>query len=126
MPVLEVTALPQAAGVDTAAAAAALTHAVAAELDEDSAGTWVVWRTLDAGAYAEGGDAPATQPPATHPPLVQVVAYEGRTPELVERVLVAVADTLVRELGLAPGNVFVRWAEATAGRLYTGGRVVGV
>jgi phenylpyruvate tautomerase PptA (4-oxalocrotonate tautomerase family) len=125
MPVIEVSALPQREGIDVRAASAALTKAVAALLGEEPRGTWVVWRTIEPGRYVEGGDAPAVQPPATHPPLVQVVASEGRSPELVERILVAVAETLARELRLEPGNVFVRWVEATAGRVYSGGRVAG-
>jgi hypothetical protein len=39
--------------------------------------------------------------------------------------LVTVAETLARELRLEPGNVFVRFEEATAGRLYTGGGIAG-
>ncbi|HEU0337126.1 MAG TPA: hypothetical protein VFR43_11260 [Gaiellaceae bacterium] len=125
MPVIEVSALPQRDEADTAAAAAAVTEAAAALLGEEPRGTWVVWRTIEPGLYAEGDLAPAVQPPATHPPLVEVVAYEERPPELVERILVAVAETLARELRLERGNVFVRWVEATAGRLHTGGRVAG-
>jgi phenylpyruvate tautomerase PptA (4-oxalocrotonate tautomerase family) len=123
--VIEVTALPQRDGVDVASAAQALGAAVAMVLDEDPRETWVVWRTLEPGRYAEGGDAPDVQPRSTHPPLVTVVAYEGRPADLVGRILAAVADTLAAQLELEPGNVFVRWSEATAGRLYAGGRVVG-
>jgi phenylpyruvate tautomerase PptA (4-oxalocrotonate tautomerase family) len=125
VPVIEVTALPQADGIDVSAVAASVTRVVAAVVDEEPRGTWVVWRTLGAGEYSEGGEAPAAQPSSTHPPLVEVVGYEGRPPELVEQVLVAVADTLADELRLDRGNVFVRWVDATAGRLYTGGYVVG-
>ena len=84
-----------------------------------------MWRALESGRYAENGDAPALQPASTHPPLVRVIAYEGRPPEIVARVLVAVAETLVRELGLASENAFVMWDELQAGRVYTGGRVLG-
>jgi phenylpyruvate tautomerase PptA (4-oxalocrotonate tautomerase family) len=125
MPVIDISALPQREGVDAAAASAALTEAVAAVLGDEPRGTWVVWRTIEPGLYVEGDDAPPVQPAATHPPLVEVIAYEGRPPELVERLLVTVADTLARELRLEHGNVFVRWVEATAGRLYTGGGVAG-
>lgn len=78
-----------------------------------------------AGRLRRATDAPAVQPRATHPPLVRVIAYEGRPPEVVERMLVTVAETLARELRLEPGNVFVRFEEATAGRLYTGGGIAG-
>ena len=125
MPILDVTALPQPDHVDVGAVEGALIQAVAAELDEEASGSWVVWRALEPGRYAESGDAPALQPASTHPPLVRVIAYEGRPPEIVARVLVAVAETLVRELGLASGNAFVVWDELQAGRVSTGGRVLG-
>ena len=82
---------------------------------------WATWEELEPGRYSEGGDAPGEQPRETHPPLVSLVAFEGRPSELVERMLTCVADTLVRELDLAPGNVFVTYDEARAGRIYTGG-----
>ena len=125
MPVIEITALPQRDGTDVTGALTAVTRAVAGVLGEEPAGTWATWRTLDAAGYAEGDDAPATQPLSTHPPLVRVTAYEGRAPELVARLLEATAETLAAALGIEPGNVFVRYEEATAGTLFTGGAVVG-
>jgi phenylpyruvate tautomerase PptA (4-oxalocrotonate tautomerase family) len=124
MPIVQVTALRQRVGADLGAVSAAIAVAVGGELGEDPARTWVTWQTLDAGTYREGLDAaPAVQPESTHPPLVRISAFEGRPPELVECVLSAVAGTLVRELGLDPGNVFVFWDELRAGRVHTGGTI---
>ena len=114
MPVVRIRALPQPS-VDLHAVSAAVATALAAELGEDPRGTWATWETLD--AYAEGDDAPAGQPRDTHPPLATVLA-RGRAPEVVQRMLRAVGDTLVRELGLEPGNVFVTYEEVDAARLY--------
>lgn len=125
MPILEVTALPQPAGVDVSAVSATLTRTVAAVLGGEATGTWVVWRTVEAGRYAEGDDAPDVQPRSTHPPLVRVIAFAGRPQPLVSRVLTEVAETLVAELGLSAGNAFVLWDEVPAGRLYSGGSVLG-
>ena len=120
---IEISALPQRDGVDTEAALRAVTRAVADALGEDERGTWATWQTIEPGRYAEGSDAPAVQPETTHPPLVRLTAFEGRSAELVERMLVAAADALAGALGLERGNVFVRYEEATAGRLYTGGSI---
>lgn len=126
MPIVQVTALRQRVGVDLDAVSKALAVAVSRELGEEPSGTWVTWQTLLPGAYREGvGDAPLEQPAATHPPLVRVSAFEGRPPELVSRVLSAVAGTVVRELGLEPGNAFVVWDELRAGRVHTGGGMPG-
>jgi len=126
MPIVQVTALRQRVGVDIDVVSRAIVLAVSRELGGDTSGTWVTWQTLDPGGYREGGDAaPLEQPPATHPPIVRVNAFEGRAPDVVARVLSAVAGTVVRELGLEPGNVFVVWDELQAGRLHTGGGMPG-
>ena len=126
MPIVQVIALRQRVGVDVDAVSQAIVHAVAAELGEDPAGTWVTWQTLSPGAYREGDElTPSEQPAATHPPLVRVSVFEGRPPETVARVLSAVAGTIVRELGLEPGNAHVVWDELHAGRVHTGGFMPG-
>jgi phenylpyruvate tautomerase PptA (4-oxalocrotonate tautomerase family) len=126
MPIVQVTALRQRVGVDLDVVSRALAVAVARELGEEPSGTWVTWLTLPAGAYREGkDDAPLEQPAATHPPIVRVSAFEGRLPEVVACVLSAVAGTIVRELGLEPGNAFVVWDELRAGHVHTGGGMPG-
>ena len=126
MPIVQVTALRQRVGVDIDAASQAIVLAVSTELGDDPSGTWVTWQTLAPGSYREGvDDAPSEQPRATHPPIVRVNAFEGRPPDLVARVLSAVAETVVSELGLDSGNVFVVWDELGAGRLHTGGGMPG-
>jgi phenylpyruvate tautomerase PptA (4-oxalocrotonate tautomerase family) len=124
MPVVRIRALPQPVLVDPRSVLGAVTTALAEVLGERPEGTWATWEQLPPGCYAEGTVAPDEQPRATHPPLVSVTAFEGRPPELVERMLVCVAETLARELELEPGNVFVTYEEATSGRVYDGGRVV--
>jgi phenylpyruvate tautomerase PptA (4-oxalocrotonate tautomerase family) len=114
VPVVRIRALPQQAAHPREVAAAVAT-ALAAELDEDLRGTWATWETVD--VYAEGDVTPAEQPRETHPPIVTVTAC-GRAPEVVARMLRCVGDTLVRELGLEPGNVFVAYDEVEPGRLY--------
>ena len=117
MPVVRIRALPQPSA-DPQAVAAAVATALAVELGEDPRGTWATWQTVE--AYAEGGVAAGEQPRDTHPPLATVIAYRGRPPETIERMLRCVGDTLVRELGLDPGNVFVTFEEIVPGHLYDG------
>ena len=124
MPLVRISALPQPGGVEPERALAAVTHALADLLGEEPSGSWATWEEIQPGRYVEGGDAPALQPAATHPPLVEVIAFEGRPADFVERVPTTVAAVLERELGLERGNVFVRYVEASGGRLYTGGSVV--
>lgn len=79
---------------------------------------------LEPGHYAEGPDAPGAQPFDTHPPLVRVIGFEGKPPEVGAAMLERVASTLARELGLEPGNVFAIYEDARSGRLFTGGSVL--
>ena len=117
MPVVRIRALPQASAAGPAVAAAVATT-LAEELGEDPRGIWVTWETVQ--AYTEGGHAAVEQMRDTHPPLATVLAYRGRSPETVGRMLRCVGDTLVRELGLEPGNVFVTFEEISPGHLYDG------
>jgi hypothetical protein len=114
VPVVRIRALPQPSG-DLRAVTSAVATALAAELGEDPRGTWATWETVE--AYAEGDVSPLEQPRDTHPPLATVIA-RGRSAETVTRMLRSVGDTLVRELGLEPGNVFVTYDEIDPARLY--------
>jgi phenylpyruvate tautomerase PptA (4-oxalocrotonate tautomerase family) len=114
VPVILIRALPQQ-DADPGAVSAAVANAVATALVEDPRGTWVTWETVD--AYAEGGVTLGRQPPDTHPPIVTVRAA-GRPPEVVARMLRAIGDTLARELGLEPGNVFITFDEVDRASLY--------
>jgi len=114
VPVVRVRALPQH-HADTRQVAIAVASALAAEVEGDPRGTWVTWETVD--AYAEGGVVPNEQPRDTHPPLAEILAG-SRPPDVVDRMLRAVGDTLVAELGLEPGNVFVTFTEVDPARLY--------
>jgi hypothetical protein len=123
VPILEVTGLRPPADIDLRAALSAVCTEVAALLGEAASGTWAIWRTAD--EYVEGTVGVDTQPATTHPPRVRVIAFEGKAGEQIAAVITCVADALARELKLEQGNVFVTYEEATSGRLYTGGQVVG-
>jgi len=122
VPVIQVEGLPQAPGADVERALGTVCEEVAALLGEEPSSTWATWRTLE--HYAEGRESPAVQPASTHPPLVRVIAFEGRAPEQVAEILRLVAAVLARELRLEEGNVFAAYEEAHPGRLYTGGDVI--
>ena len=123
MPVVEIRALPQPEDV-VEHALVAVTARVAQALGEEPQGTWATWETIEANRYAEADDIAEAQAPDTHPPLVRITAYEGRSAKQIEAMLAAAAESLATALGLEPGNVFAVYEEARSGRIYTGGRVV--
>ena len=124
MPIIEVCALPQKPGVDRRAALATLCTAVASEFEMPAHAVWGTWQEFAPGDYLEGADAPSVQPDSTHPPIVRLFAFEGRSPPAIEKMMTLVADTLSRELRMEEGNVFVLFIEGKSGRVYSGGGIV--
>lgn len=117
MPIIEISALPPEGHLDVATALARVTTATASYLDEDPRGTWALWRPLEAGTYAEGIDVPATQPRATHPPIVDVFAGRRDDPEAL---MAAVGRAVVEAFGLDDGNVVVRLRDADDANVWWG------
>src|SRR6478672_6525131 len=100
MPVIEIKSLPANASTDVSETLKSLCTEVAREMDLPARTVWATWETLEPGGYAEGSSAPQSQPEDTHGPLVNIIAFEGRTPEMIERVLHRTASVLTREMGL--------------------------
>lgn len=117
MPLVEIRLLP-GAEVDVPAALAEVTRRVAAHLGEEPRGTWAVLERLAPGHFAEGADAPARQPAATHPALVRL--YANRPAEDVGVLMRVVGEAVVAAFALAPGNVMVRYEAADPERLWWG------
>lgn len=124
MPVVRISGLPQAAGIDPGSVLKRLCLRLA-EVDEvEARHWWATWQPVAPEAYVEGDvQAPAVQPGASHPPIVEILAFAGRDAELVERLLTVTSETLNDGLGMEPGNVFVIWTELQPGRVSTGGVV---
>jgi phenylpyruvate tautomerase PptA (4-oxalocrotonate tautomerase family) len=118
MPVIEISTLPPAGDLDVARALAAVTTEVASFLGEEPRGTWAIYRPIAPGHYAEGDDAPATQPETTHPAVVRVFA--NRPPEQAADLLASVGAAVTRAFGLEAGNVFVRFEPADPERMFWG------
>lgn len=123
MPVIAIRALPQEEWVDVSEVIRAVSVRVADVMGIAPQRVWTTWTTIEPGNYCEGDDARGTQPNASHPPIADIVSFEGRDDETIERVLEAIADTLAERLALAQGAPFVTYTEAQKGRVYTGGSV---
>ena len=104
MPLIEINALPQPADVDVSKVVVELNREISEALGCRLDAVWTVWRTMT-GPYARGEDLADQQPRATHAPIVHVHLH--RTPDETARVVETIERVLVRELAVAPGNVFV-------------------
>lgn len=124
MPVLRISGLPQAPGADVKGTLQRLCVSLAELEGVDARHWWATWQPIDTASFVEGDvSAPAEQPTASHPPIVEILAFRGRDPELIERLLAATVGIVADGLGLDPGNVFAFWTELQPGRVSTAGQI---
>jgi hypothetical protein len=109
VPIIEIQALPPAEPFEIHEALSAVTAHVATHLGEDPSGTWALWRPLQPCAYAEGGNAPASQPTGTHPAIVDLFAAER---DGLSELMRVVGRAVTQAFGLGDGNVVVRFTPA--------------
>ena len=123
MPIFEIKALPQKPGVDHQEAMKKLCLEIAALMKLPEHQVWATWDFIEPGNYVEGGKTADVQPDSTHPPIVNLLAFEGRPETLMEEVIVRSADVLSSELKLERGNVYLQFTETKSGRTYVGGEL---
>ena len=124
MPVVRISGLPQASGVDRGAVLRRLCVRLAEVDGVEPRHWWATWQDVAPDAYLEGEiQAPAVQPGESHPPIVEILAFAGRDAALVEQLLTVTSEVLGTGLAMEAGNVFVIWTELLAGRVSTGGVV---
>ena len=123
MPVVEVRSLPPRSGVDVNQTLKKMNAVIAQIVGVPERSVWSTWQCLATEHYFEGPIGVAEQPLASHPPLVKFILFEGRSPEVIERTLMAMADVIVEGFKVEAGNVFISVHEARSGQLYTGGKI---
>lgn len=123
MPVVEVRSLPLRSGVDVSLTLKKLNSVIAQIVGVPERSVWSTWQCLATEHYFEGSISVTEQPLASHPPLVKITLFEGRSAEVIERTLVAMAEVIVEGFKIEAGNVFISVHEARSGQLYTGGKI---
>ncbi len=124
MPVVEIRALPQKPPADVPNVLERVCTELATVLDIAEKRVWATWETIEGCHYVEGRQETPDQVASTHPPLVRVLAFEGRSDDVVRVMLETVARSVAEALGLEAGNVLVTSEDPTAGRLWSGGQVL--
>ena len=123
MPIVHIQAPPQEPSVDVRSVMARVCTDLAAVVGCPERQVWATWTTLPEGSYLEADVPAGRQPRDTHPPLVRVLAMEGRSPEVIAKMLETVAGSLAAMLPMDPDNVFAVYEELRGGRVYFAGRV---
>lgn len=123
MTVLNIRALPQKDGVDIQSALKKTTVSISEAYGCDPQKVWATWDEIQTGFYIEGTESADKQPEQSHPPIGELICFEGKPAEVIEKVLLAAATTLSRELNI-PGNIFITYREAKSGQVIAGNGVV--
>ncbi|MGE0527900.1 MAG: GNAT family N-acetyltransferase [Bdellovibrionales bacterium] len=123
MPVLHIRALPQADPVKVRSALTGTCLAVAKTYGCKPEQVWATWEEIRPGLYAEGENAADRQPDSSHPPIVELIGFEGKSSQEIENILVVAGQTLSKALEI-PGNIFITYREALSGRVIAGNGII--
>jgi phenylpyruvate tautomerase PptA (4-oxalocrotonate tautomerase family) len=124
MPIVEIRALPQKPSADVPYVLERVCTELAAAVGIPEKQIWATWEVIEERHYVEGRNDMPDQPPTTHPPLVRILAYQGRSEDTIRTMLETVARSVTDALGLEEGNAFVVYEELKAGRVYSAGDVL--
>lgn len=123
VPILSIKALPQKEPSKVTIALKKTTMAIAEVYGCEPQHVWATWQDLVPGYYVEGSTEATSQPNDTHPPICELLCFEGKSPNEVESLLSVAAKTLSSELGI-PNNIFITYREAKSGYVVAGNGIV--
>ena len=123
MPILNIKALPQNDPELVQRAMKRTNLAIAEVCNCDPKHVWSTWAELESGCYVEGDRESVQQPHDTHPPICELICFEGHDQDKIEQILKVTASTLGEELGIE-NNVFVYYREVKSGQVVTGDGIV--
>lgn len=123
MPILKVRGLPQRDPERIRTALSDTCIAIAKVANCQPQSVWATWEELKPGMYVEGSDSADLQPLNTHPPIAELLCFEGRSPEQISSLLTIAAETLSRGLGI-PNHIFMTYQEAKSGRVLDGTGII--
>ena len=124
MPFIHIKSLPPAEPLDTAALLEQLSADFAAATGIGVEHVTATWEWLEPGHYAVGGKVAREQPAGSHPLLVDLLVPDFNAADDVERMLIAIADSLATRAGVARDNIFINQRDARGGRVFDAGEIV--
>ncbi len=84
---------------------------------------WATWNEIQPGFYCEGSNSSDIQTDKSHPPICELVCFEGKSKDQIESVLKIAASTLSSGLEI-PNNIFITYREAKSGEVIAGNGIV--
>ncbi len=123
MPILSIKALPQNDSDKIQVALKKTCIAISEVYGCKPEQVWATWNEIQPGMYVEGENHADIQPEQTHPPIVQLICFEGKSHDEIEKLLMVASSTLSEALGIGD-NIFMTYHEAKSGRVMAGNGVV--
>ena len=123
MPILHIKALPQKDPDKISNALKKTNIAISEAYGCDPKHVWSTWEEIKPNRYVEGDQEKDQQPQDTHPPICELICFEGKSQEVIENVLTTAANTLSTELNI-PNNIFMTYREAKSGQVIAGNGIV--
>lgn len=124
MPILSIKALPQSQSNESIKAAMKKTCAVISEVYGcKPEQVWATWEEIKPGFYVEGSTEADSQPDQTHPPIAELLCFEGKSEKQIEELLLLASKTLSEALHIGD-NIFMTYREAKSGTVVAGNGVV--
>jgi len=124
MPFIHIRSLPFDKPLKPAAVLTGLSEDFAAATGIALRHVTATWSFIEPGHYAAGGVTARSQPAATHPLLVDVLAPDFSPPQAIEGMLETIATSLAKRARLPRENIFIHYRQAHSGMVFDAGQVV--
>ena len=124
MPFVDIRSLPFKSDLEIGDVVMKIAAALAKTIELPSKEVCATWTFIEPNHYAHGEALASSQGQLSHPPLVDLLAFQGRPPHIVEEMLRVVAFEVSQAAKVPIENVFVNYREATKGRVFSEGDIV--
>lgn len=85
---------------------------------------WSYWIFIERHLYAVGDSTAAAIQKETHSPIVEITGFEGKSDELIEKLMRTTAGFLAKTLEIEETNIFITYNEVKSGRVFDGGEII--
>lgn len=124
MPVISIKSLPFKNEVNIPEILIKLNNETAQAIGYQPHHIWSFWEFIEAHNYAVGDKTSGFTTENTHSPIVNVISFEGKSKDHIEKMLKTIAAVLAEELKIEIGNIFITYTEASSGRVFDGGNII--
>lgn len=124
MPLIRIKSLPFAQTAKVTETVTTLSRVVSDAADVPLHHIMITWEYFPAGHYAHHGKVVDSQPEASHPLLVDLIAPNFNTEAQSAAMLELIAQTIAAQVPIEKNNIFINFTPAYSDGVYDEGHVV--